>query len=162
MASGWMQIRQRAKQSGVEMPLILSDHADWNDLLTTIDEVAPAEVWVTHGREEALIRALALKGIRGGRCRSSAMRMKPNEAFCQFARTAALCPQRNTKLAWLGSWLENCPREIGAGALPHLSAILILGRVKAGVVRKLAAAAIDEELFAQSYDFVGDLAETTH
>ena len=65
MASGWMQIRQRAKQSGVEMPLILSDHADWNDLLTTIDEVAPAEVWVTHGREEALIRALALKGIKG-------------------------------------------------------------------------------------------------
>ena len=28
-------------------------------------------------------------------------------------------------------------------------------------MRKLAAAAIDEELFAQSYDFVGDLAETT-
>ena len=33
--------------------------------VTTIDEVAPAEVWVTHGREEALIRALALKGIKG-------------------------------------------------------------------------------------------------
>jgi len=64
MASGWMQIRQRAKQSGVELPLVLSDHADWADLLQTIDEVAPAEVWVTHGRESALIRALELKGVR--------------------------------------------------------------------------------------------------
>jgi putative mRNA 3-end processing factor len=63
MASGWMQIRQRAKQSGVEMPLILSDHADWHDLLATIDEINPGEVWVTHGCEDALIRALTLKGI---------------------------------------------------------------------------------------------------
>jgi putative mRNA 3-end processing factor len=65
MASGWMQVRQRAKQSGVELPLVLSDHADWGDLLATIDEVSPKEVWVTHGREDALIRALALRGITG-------------------------------------------------------------------------------------------------
>jgi putative mRNA 3-end processing factor len=45
------------------MPLILSDHADWNDLLATIDEVDPKEVWITHGREDALMRALALKGV---------------------------------------------------------------------------------------------------
>lgn len=63
MASGWMQVKQRAKQSGVELPLILSDHADWNDLLSTIDEVNPKEVWITHGREDALMRALSLKGI---------------------------------------------------------------------------------------------------
>jgi len=63
LASGWMQIRQRAKQSGVELPLILSDHADWNDLLQTIDDINPREVWVTHGREDALIRALGLRGI---------------------------------------------------------------------------------------------------
>ena len=89
------------------------------------------------------------------------MRMKPNEAFCQLARTVALCPQRNTKLAWLGSWLETCPREDRGWGVAALVGDLDLGRVKAGVVRKLAAAAIDEELFAQSYDFVGDLAETT-
>ena len=63
LASGWMQIRQRAKQSGVELPLILSDHADWHDLLQTIDDINPREVWVTHGREDALIRALGLRGI---------------------------------------------------------------------------------------------------
>ncbi len=55
MASGWMRIRQRARQRGVEMPLVISDHADWDELTTTIKEVAPSEVWVTHGREEALV-----------------------------------------------------------------------------------------------------------
>jgi putative mRNA 3-end processing factor len=61
-ASGWMRIRQRAKQARVELPLILSDHADWDELTATIDEIDPAEVWVTHGREEALVRWCALKG----------------------------------------------------------------------------------------------------
>ncbi len=31
-ASGWMRIRQRARQRGVELPLIISDHADWDEL----------------------------------------------------------------------------------------------------------------------------------
>ena len=31
-ASGWMRIRQRAKQGGVELPLIISDHSDWDEL----------------------------------------------------------------------------------------------------------------------------------
>ncbi|MEH3107034.1 MAG: ligase-associated DNA damage response exonuclease [Sphingomonas fennica] len=72
MASGWMRVRQRARQKNVELPLVISDHADWDELTDTIREVAPAEVWVTHGREEALVhwcmtrqikaRALALVG----------------------------------------------------------------------------------------------------
>ena len=54
MASGWMRIRQRARQRNVELPLIVSDHADWDELTATIRELAPAEVWITHGREDAL------------------------------------------------------------------------------------------------------------
>ena len=56
MASGWMRVRQRARQKLVELPLVLSDHADWDELTDTLTEIAPREVWVTHGREEALIR----------------------------------------------------------------------------------------------------------
>jgi putative mRNA 3-end processing factor len=56
MASGWMRVRQRARQRGVELPLVISDHADWNELTRTIAEVNPAETWITHGREEALLR----------------------------------------------------------------------------------------------------------
>ena len=76
-ASGWMRIRQRARQSGVELPLVISDHCDWDELCDTIRELAPKEVWVTHGREEALVRwcelaghsgeAAASDGLRGGR-----------------------------------------------------------------------------------------------
>jgi len=54
MASGWMRIRQRARQRNVELPLVISDHADWDELTTTIRELEPNEVWITHGREEAL------------------------------------------------------------------------------------------------------------
>ncbi len=64
MASGWMQIRARAKQKLVELPLIISDHADWDELLQTIDEVKAKEIWVTHGREEALIYAIKQRGIK--------------------------------------------------------------------------------------------------
>ncbi len=64
-ASGWMRVRQRAKQGGVELPLVISDHADWDELLQTLDDVGAPEVWVTHGREEALIHAAGQRGIRG-------------------------------------------------------------------------------------------------
>jgi putative mRNA 3-end processing factor len=50
-----MRVRQRARQRMVELPLVISDHADWDELTTTIAEIAPSEVWVTHGREEALV-----------------------------------------------------------------------------------------------------------
>ena len=56
MASGWMRIRQRARQRNVELPLIVSDHGDWDELTATIAEVNPAVTWITHGREDALLR----------------------------------------------------------------------------------------------------------
>jgi putative mRNA 3-end processing factor len=64
-ASGWMRIRQRARQRGVELPLVISDHADWDELTDTIRETGAGEVWVTHGREEALVRWCELAGIVG-------------------------------------------------------------------------------------------------
>ncbi|HEY2658353.1 MAG TPA: ligase-associated DNA damage response exonuclease [Caulobacteraceae bacterium] len=62
-ASGWMRVRARARQRGVELPLILSDHADWDELTATVAELRPAELWITHGREEALARWAELNGI---------------------------------------------------------------------------------------------------
>lgn len=65
LASGWMRVRQRARQGGVELPMVISDHADWPELLATCAEVGAPEIWITHGREEALIHALAQRGQRG-------------------------------------------------------------------------------------------------
>ena len=62
-ASGWMQIRARARQRGVELPLVISDHADWDELTATADELRPGELWITHGREEALARWAQLHDI---------------------------------------------------------------------------------------------------
>ncbi len=65
LASGWMRVRGRARQRGVELPLVISDHADWPELIQTIRETGAKDVWVTHGREEALVRQLNLRGING-------------------------------------------------------------------------------------------------
>jgi putative mRNA 3-end processing factor len=64
MASGWMTVRQRARQRGVELPLVISDHADWDELCRTMVEVQAGEIWVTHGREEALVHFAASRGLR--------------------------------------------------------------------------------------------------
>ena len=63
-ASGWMGVRARARQRGVELPLVLSDHADWDELTQTIRDVDPEQVWITHGREDALSRWAELEGYR--------------------------------------------------------------------------------------------------
>jgi len=64
-ASGWMRIRARARQQGVELPLVISDHADWRELTATIEETGAEEVWVTHGREDALLHHIQTTGRRG-------------------------------------------------------------------------------------------------
>jgi putative mRNA 3-end processing factor len=56
MASGWMRVRQRARQRMVELPLVISDHADWDELTSTISAVNPRETWITHGSEDGLLR----------------------------------------------------------------------------------------------------------
>jgi putative mRNA 3-end processing factor len=62
-ASGWMRVRKRAKAGGGELPLIISDHADWAELTLTAREIAPKELWITHGEEAALIHWAKTNGI---------------------------------------------------------------------------------------------------
>lgn len=62
-ASGWMQVRGRARQRGAELPLVISDHADWPELLATVSDTRASEVWVTHGQEDALVYQLGKMGI---------------------------------------------------------------------------------------------------
>jgi putative mRNA 3-end processing factor len=62
-ASGWMRVRARARQRGVELPLVISDHADWDGLTATIAATGANEVWVTHGQEDALVHWCKTKGL---------------------------------------------------------------------------------------------------
>ena len=63
-ASGWMRVRARARQQGVALPLVISDHADWDGLTATIVATGASEIWVTHGQEDALIHWCASRGLK--------------------------------------------------------------------------------------------------
>jgi len=62
-ASGWMRVRARARQRGVELPLVISDHADWDGLTATINATGAGEIWVTHGQEDALVHWCKARGL---------------------------------------------------------------------------------------------------
>jgi putative mRNA 3-end processing factor len=63
-ASGWMRVRARARQRGVELPLVISDHADWDGLTATIAAIGAPEIWVTHGQEDALVHWCRSRGLK--------------------------------------------------------------------------------------------------
>jgi putative mRNA 3-end processing factor len=63
-ASGWMRVRARARQHLVELPLVISDHADWDGLTATIAATGASDIWVTHGQEEALVHWSLTSGLR--------------------------------------------------------------------------------------------------
>jgi putative mRNA 3-end processing factor len=60
-----MRVRARARQQGVALPLVISDHADWNGLTATIAATGASEIWVTHGQEDALVHWCATRGLKG-------------------------------------------------------------------------------------------------
>jgi putative mRNA 3-end processing factor len=62
-ASGWMRVRARARQQGVALPLVISDHADWDGLTATIAATGAGEIWVTHGQEDALVHWCRTHGL---------------------------------------------------------------------------------------------------
>jgi len=62
-ASGWMRIRARARQRGVELPLVISDHSDWDGLTATVAATGASEIWVTHGAEDALVHWCRTRGL---------------------------------------------------------------------------------------------------
>jgi putative mRNA 3-end processing factor len=63
-ASGWMRVRARARQRLVELPLVISDHADWEGLTAMVAATGAAEIWVTHGQEDALVHWSVTRGLR--------------------------------------------------------------------------------------------------
>jgi putative mRNA 3-end processing factor len=62
-ASGWMRVRARARQQGVALPMVISDHADWDGLTATIAATGAGEIWVTHGQEDALVHWCGTRGL---------------------------------------------------------------------------------------------------
>ncbi|MDC3286188.1 cisplatin damage response ATP-dependent DNA ligase [Alphaproteobacteria bacterium] len=81
-------------------------------------------------------------------------------AFSTLLEALIFSPRRSVKQAHLVSWFKQTPVLDRGWGLAALTGDLSFPHVKAGVVRQLATQVTDPELFALSYDFVGDLAET--
>ncbi len=62
-ASGWMRLRGNRRRRNMDRGFILSDHADWPDLLRTIRETGASRVIATHGDTYALVRVLNEAGM---------------------------------------------------------------------------------------------------
>ena len=80
--------------------------------------------------------------------------------FSELLEALIFSPRRTVKLAHLSGWLREAPHPDRGWGLAGLTGDLSFSHVKAGVVRELASEVSSPELFALSYDFVGDLAET--
>ncbi|MDP1835045.1 MAG: ligase-associated DNA damage response exonuclease [Chlamydiales bacterium] len=71
-ASGWMQVRGMRRRKGIDKGFVLSDHADWDELLQTIEQTKAKQVYTAHGysailakylSEERSIKAVELHGL---------------------------------------------------------------------------------------------------
>lgn len=58
LVSGWMAVRGARRRRGSERGFVLSDHADWPGLLTTIRQTQARQIYITHGSAASLARYL--------------------------------------------------------------------------------------------------------
>ena len=82
------------------------------------------------------------------------------KAFARLLDQLAFTPSRNAKLVLLRDYLSRTPDPERGWALASLTGALTFDAAKPAFIRKAAEARLDPLLFALSYDFVGDLAET--
>src|SRR5262245_19412096 len=82
------------------------------------------------------------------------------QRFAALLDRLVLTPQRNAKLRLLADYFATVPDPDRGYALAALTGELDIPSVKPAMLRALIAERIDEVLFAYSYDYVGDLAET--
>ncbi len=131
------------------------------------------EIWVTHGREEALIHDAAKRGVRGRALRlvgygddeedsraPPEMRPRSMIAFADLLERLVFTPGRLAKIALLRRYFATEPDPDRGFGLAAVTGELAFHAAKPGLIRALADARTDPELFAWSYDYVGDLAET--
>ena len=81
-------------------------------------------------------------------------------AFADLLERLVFTPARNTKIALLRHYFVTQPDPDRGIALAAITGELGFTAAKPGLIRELAAARTDPVLFAWSYDYVGDLAET--
>ena len=82
------------------------------------------------------------------------------KSFARLLERLAFTAGRNAKLTILAHYFAATPDPDRGWALAAITGTLDLRQVSPSLLRRLAGERVDEQLFALSYDFVGDLAET--
>jgi putative mRNA 3-end processing factor len=71
ICSGWMQVRGNARRRNADKGFVLSDHADWDGLLSTVKATEAKKVFVTHGFQAAFSKYLNENGIEAGEVKTA-------------------------------------------------------------------------------------------
>src|SRR5271168_98306 len=82
-------------------------------------------------------------------------------AFADLLDRLSYTPSRNAKLVLMRDYLRAAPDPERGWALAALTGDLSFDAAKPAFIRKAVEARMDPLLFRWSYDYVGDLAETT-
>lgn len=80
--------------------------------------------------------------------------------FSDLINKLLLTPSRNRKIDILSNYFQNTPDPDRGFALAVLTGNLELRNISISKIKEIVCKKIDPELFALSYDYVGDLAET--
>ena len=80
--------------------------------------------------------------------------------FAILLETLILTPSRNAKIDAMARYFSETPDPDRGYALAAITRDLTLKNLKASGLRALVTGRVDPDLFAMSYDYVGDMAET--
>ena len=71
ICSGWMQVRGNVRRKNADAGFALSDHADWDGLLSAVKATGAQKVYATHGFQSAFSRYLNELGIEAGEVKTA-------------------------------------------------------------------------------------------
>ncbi|PWC38355.1 cisplatin damage response ATP-dependent DNA ligase [Azospirillum sp. TSO22-1] len=80
--------------------------------------------------------------------------------FAALIDSLVFTPSRNGKMRLLADYFAHTPAPDRGWALAALTGTLVFHEAKPAAIRQLVLSRVDPDLFAWSYDYVGDLAET--
>jgi putative mRNA 3-end processing factor len=71
VCSGWMQVRGNMRRKNVDGAFALSDHADWDGLISAVKATGASKVFATHGFQSAFSRYLTEQGIEAAEVKTA-------------------------------------------------------------------------------------------
>ena len=71
ICSGWMQVRGNVRRKNADAGFALSDHADWDGLITAVKATGAERIFATHGFQSAFSRFLNEQGIEAAEVKTN-------------------------------------------------------------------------------------------